>query len=768
MAELHETAGAADGLEAGLAHFFNANIPALRPLLYERGKKWTGDKKDNGLTRDDFRADSVRAWISNLMRGKNIGFDSPDLGADLIPVCLDCDSREAVALLAERIQEEMPIVQSGSGFRHYHFLLKRETFERLFLGLKLIPDYKLAPEIGLELLNGTQHRPLPESGNCKIRPDAMPGADGSYKFIHACPLPIDPPSAIALIKELLARKKANGAARDRTADNYAAHAPGRKVPAGMRHDAARDAIFRLANDLKLQPTAIAALMAELAQRQFQPYDEPWWDAERWLEEVNRAIAKVDADRPPTAGPRNAVFFHYLREAERQSFLNLLAALGIKIAYNEFTETLEIAQDGGPWRPLVKGDYKGFRTLAAELARPKPEFLVRTADGATDKSVGGEAAKPPVDAFLVFPRRHGAKVDMRYGWRMHESEFASHLDGTGYANRRHSITEWVNGIEEEFKDNNAIDGGLLLDAWVEWGWQPHSAEYEAACSYMLPILLCQLVARARQPGAKTDMLPAIIGPNGIGKSTMLACICPDPESQFMKNYRFLSSFGRGNHAKQAHGEQFIGTLVIENAEMEAFRAVPPSEVLEDLDLQFVKFRRSYGRESSDAYLLAAIRAITHNDNDVIVKPPGTVNRRVLPTKWRSKYSDEEAYKRLTETWRDHRRRLIAHAIRLVDNGGWQELIPKIKAEMVKLTPAHVRTDEVGLDALAEAIAVFDPKQQREGITQREILKLVFDKPKNFERDFGKNIRELGFEGPQRTRKDGRITSLWKLKDGAEPI
>lgn len=522
---------------------------------------------------------------------------------------------------------------------------------------------------------------------------------------------------------------------------------GTLVAHGNRHDVALRAAWQMAHNMAISEQAIIDLLHEFRERHFerQPNGEPYAD-DIDREKVAKGIAKIDKSRDPDLGERAAVYFSYSAENERRSFKNMLTAGGVEVGYNIFTEVPEIKRNGEAWRRVQKGEINSLRTELPSRVHAKPD-MERDPDG------GG--------VVLTFPKLSGGRgQQLTAGWKLSAPDFDSHLSGVTWADRRDPVALRLAEIESKYRDANNITGSFLMDAWR--AWFDAEGRYQEPAEFMLPLLACGIVIRNLiKPGAMHPMAPALIGKPGIGKSTMLRCIPFDPDTQFRDDYRFAKG---GVEAAQAHGQQYIGILVIELAEMEAFRRADQEAVQAAFSRQQVNFRRAWGRESNDPYLLRCVMAITSNLDDVIVKPAGVENRRILPVKLTAKFAGRENSDRVRESWTPEFRELIfAHAIHLVRSGKWDAMINPIEAAMKRLTPDHVRVDEVMAEALNESLKTFSIAEQEAGLTRKQILDAMgYPTPRNAETRFAGAIRDLDppFDGPHPTTRDGEKVRLWK--------
>lgn len=99
------------------------------------------------------------------------------------------------------------------------------------------------------------------------------------------------------------------------------------------------------------------------------------------------------------------------------------------------------------------------------------------------------------------------------------------------------------------------------------------------------MLISAVARTYRPGCKVDTMPILVGPQGIGKSTMIRALLPD--SIFFSDH--MPSLADKDAKAQIHGLVFL-----EIGELDAFNRSDTTAIKNFVTVQVDRFRPPYGR------------------------------------------------------------------------------------------------------------------------------------------------------------------------------
>lgn len=143
-------------------------------------------------------------------------------------------------------------------------------------------------------------------------------------------------------------------------------------------------------------------------------------------------------------------------------------VGVRIAYDEFKAALLIGPEGGEWRPITDNDYSVIRwTLERRKHEPIAKEMIR-------------------DAVILVAEQN--KIDTAIDW-------AKRL-------------RW--------------DGVFRIDTFFADCFGVQDTPYARAVSRYL---WTALAARCLQPGVKADMVPVLIGLQGVGKTTSIEALCP---------------------------------------------------------------------------------------------------------------------------------------------------------------------------------------------------------------------------------------------------
>lgn len=124
-------------------------------------------------------------------------------------------------------------------------------------------------------------------------------------------------------------------------------------------------------------------------------------------------------------------------------------------------------------------------------------------------------------------------------------------------------------------------------------------------------------RVLKPGCKADMMPVLIGPEKVGKSTNVGMIAPD--SHMRVTLKFSDD-------EKANAEKTVGVLVAEIAELDGMTRKEVGTIKDFISRQEEKCRFAYARNPTTiprTFLLWG----TSNDEEFLVSTTG--NRRFLP-------------------------------------------------------------------------------------------------------------------------------------------
>jgi len=192
--------------------------------------------------------------------------------------------------------------------------------------------------------------------------------------------------------------------------------------------------------------------------------------------------------------------------------------------------------------------------------------------------------------------------------------------------------------------NEWDGIERLDTWLAATCGVPADAYHAAVGRSI---VGGMVKRMRKPGAKHDEVALLVGPEGTGKSSMIAALAPQPEW-------FTESIRLGDEPKELV-LSLAGKAIAEISEMSASTkdvAAIKAMVSRTTDAGRTAYARSVTERPR-----RNVFAATSNDEQALMSDSG--NRRFLPVRI------EEA---VNLTWlREHARQLIGEAAALESDG-----------------------------------------------------------------------------------------------------
>lgn len=248
--------------------------------------------------------------------------------------------------------------------------------------------------------------------------------------------------------------------------------------------------------------------------------------------------------------------------------NVVAVLGVaevsdyELAFDEFQDAVMVSPRGAPeWRPLGDTDYTTMRVVLETTGNcePIPTEMMRQA------------------VQLVAER-----------------------------NRMDTGRAWL--------DSLTWDGVERIDTFCpRYFGTPDSPYTRAVGAY----LWTALAGRVASPGCQADMVPVLIGKQGVGKSRGVQALVPSPE-----HYVEL----RLDEPDDAIARKCRGTLVGELAEMRGLRAADIERVKAFITRTHERWVPKY-REFATNYPRRFVIVGTTNDEEFL--PPDTEHRRWLP-------------------------------------------------------------------------------------------------------------------------------------------
>ncbi len=175
------------------------------------------------------------------------------------------------------------------------------------------------------------------------------------------------------------------------------------------------------------------------------------------------------------------------------------------------------------------------------------------------------------------------------------------------NRFHPVREYLDTLD--------WDGVDRLDEWLATYL---GAENNELNRFIGRTILIAAVCRVRRPGSKFDYMAVFEGRQGIGKSTSIAALCPDPEL-------FTDNFQLSHNTKEAI-EQTAGKWIVEIGELAGMRKSDIDHVKSLLSRQTDEARLVYGKLREPRKRQFVFIGTT-NETNYLIDPSG--NRRFWP-------------------------------------------------------------------------------------------------------------------------------------------
>lgn len=180
--------------------------------------------------------------------------------------------------------------------------------------------------------------------------------------------------------------------------------------------------------------------------------------------------------------------------------------------------------------------------------------------------------------------------------------------TAFEQKRNEARDWLESLQ--------WDGTERLDYWLTDHCDADDNQYTRAVGRKW---LCSAVARVLQPGVKADQMLVLEGEQGLGKSRLLAALCPQ-ESWFSDSIKSMAG-------KEA-AEDLQGVWIVELPEMHTYRRSDVDGVKAFITRQVDRYRPAYGRHVIERPR-ACIFAGTINPDGAGYLRDTTGNRRFWP-------------------------------------------------------------------------------------------------------------------------------------------
>ncbi|SDN90589.1 Predicted P-loop ATPase and inactivated derivatives [Lutimaribacter pacificus] len=203
------------------------------------------------------------------------------------------------------------------------------------------------------------------------------------------------------------------------------------------------------------------------------------------------------------------------------------------------------------------------------------------------------------------------VDARFGMLPPVDFFQMVVNDYAQRNAFHPVRDYLARVEPEW------DGTPRIERWlIDYG----GAEDTPFTREVSKLTLIAAARRARRPGSKFDEMLVLEGPQGVGKSSAIEALMPDP-NWFSDNFSFTL---RDREAI----EQLAGRWVIEAPELKGMRKSESETRKAFMSRQTDRGRLAYARTVSEVPRTCVFIGTT-NDEKYLTDPTG--NRRFWPVR-----------------------------------------------------------------------------------------------------------------------------------------
>ena len=203
------------------------------------------------------------------------------------------------------------------------------------------------------------------------------------------------------------------------------------------------------------------------------------------------------------------------------------------------------------------------------------------------------------------------VRERSGLKFSKELFRDAIRNMAWANRFNPLCEWLDEAQPTW------DGTPRIDSWLPRYLGTEDTQYTRAIG---GLFLTAAVRRARQPGAKFDEIIVLEGPQGVEKSTAIACLCPSSEW-------FCDDFNVSMDSKELL-EATLGKWLVEAPELSKLSTSEVEHVKHLLSRRVDRARMAYATTPTERGR-HWVGFATTNADQYLTDPTG--NRRFWPTR-----------------------------------------------------------------------------------------------------------------------------------------
>ena len=308
-------------------------------------------------------------------------------------------------------------------------------------------------------------------------------------------------------------------------------------------------------------------------------DEFFGALQPYVQPPSEPPSEPPQDKPPLLRPRERTLV--TGGKNRKGLLNALDFMGVELRYNERSARLEFIKTMDDF-PKWKNSDDMIRAALRE--RVSEEFLYTAKEGPVPLTIGKDRFADLIDALL-----DSRRVDPFKAWL-------------------EELPEW--------------DGEHRLDFWISQCFEIRDMDDEllrwASCS-----VLMGAVARTYEPGEKHDEMVILVGPQGLGKSTVWAWLLPPASRRawFSDALKFHTDL-------KTQVEALQGRVLVEVAEMAGSTRAEVESIKGFLARQDDgSVRLTYRRDPIDLPRRCVIVGSTNDPRCLPNDPSG--NRRFVP-------------------------------------------------------------------------------------------------------------------------------------------
>ena len=395
---------------------------------------------------------------------------------------------------------------------------------------------------------------------------------------------------------------------------------------------------------------------------------------------------------------------------RKGLLAALTHMSIDLRYDERSARLEFLKESEDFPRWANSD---DMIRAAIRERISEEFLYQSKEGPVPLTIGKERFADLIEALL-----DSRRVD--------------------------PFKEWLDRLP-------AWDGEKRLDWWISGCFQIGDIDPKLLrwASYSV---LMGAVARTYTPGEKHDEMVILVGPQGLGKSTVWSWLLPssDRRAWFSDALKFHADV-------KAQVEVLQGRVIVEAAEMSGSTRAEIESIKAFLSRQDDgAVRLTYRRDPIDLPRRCVIVGSTNDPRCLPNDPSG--NRRFVPVPVSA--GNPRAIRTFIDQWRDQLWTEAVHRVRVNKEQAW--LPDDLKEQQMAQNERYRATDEIAEDAVQEFLA-----GHAGNVTTRQVAEgIKWDAGAKSAYRITNVLKQLGYTYPNiRVRQaDGGRVRFWSPPGG----